>query len=254
MRNIGIQLYMVRHALRRDFLGVLEQLAAIGYRGVEFFGDFGGYAPQVLRAHLAAIGLTPIGGHCRIEDVQGDALQRTLEHFAALGASYVGVGWVPERFRTAEGWREAARIMERAGQAAQRYGLTFYYHNHDFEFERLDGHYAIDILFGAADPTFLKAELDTYWVKRGGEDPVAYIRKCAGRVPLLHLKDISADPTNPRDMILGEGALDFGAILAAGDAAGVHWYIVEMDHCPEGELESAARSYANLAARGWLQA
>lgn len=151
MRNIGIQLYMVRHALRRDFLGVLEQLAAIGYRGVEFFGDFGGYAPQVLRAHLAAIGLTPIGGHCRIEDVQGDALQRTLEHFAALGASYVGVGWVPERFRTAEGWREAARIMERAGQAAQRYGLTFYYHNHDFEFERLDGHYAIDILFGAAD-------------------------------------------------------------------------------------------------------
>ncbi len=252
MRNIGIQLYMVRHALRRDFLGVLEQLASIGYRGVEFFGDYGGYAPQALRAHLAAMGLKPIGGHCRIEDVQGEALPRTLETFAALGAEYVGVGWVPERFRSAEGWRQAAAIMERAGREAQRFGLTFYYHNHDFEFVRFDGQYALDLLFSAADPAFLKAELDTYWVKRGGEDPVAYIRKFAGRLPLLHLKDINADPSNPRDVILGEGALDFGAILAEGDAAGVHWYIVEMDHCPAGELESAARSYANLVARGWL--
>ncbi len=97
----------------------------------------------------------------------------------------------------------------------------------------------------------VKSELDVYWVKKGGADPVAYINKLAGRAPLLHIKDMTADASQAFE-IVGDGIIDFDAVFAAGDANGVDWYIVEQDLCPKGEVESARKSYQNIVARGWL--
>ncbi len=250
MRNIGLQLYTVRNALKDDFIGTLKTIAAIGYRGVELAGYTGNYAPIELRAIFHDLGLQVIGAHCSI-DALSASWDRFLDDLAVLDVRYVGLSWVPLQYRSASGWRTVARIINVAAIDALKHGITFFYHNHDFEFQRFDGRCGYDILFDAADPVLVKAELDVFWVRKAGEDPVAYLQKLRGRVPLVHVKDMSAD-ANATFEVVGDGVIDFDAVFSAGDASGVDWYIVEQDQCPKGELESARRSYENIASRGWL--
>jgi len=251
MRKIALQLYTVRETLKRDFIGTFKEVAKIGYRGVELAGNMGGHSARELRRVLDDLGLQMISGHVGI-DALGSGFEQLLESYAILGAGYVGVAWLPESYRNEAGWLRAGKMMEKAALQAQKHGLVFHYHNHAFEFERLpNGKYGFDQLFDNTDPSLIKSQLDVYWVKKGGEDPVAYIKKLAGRVPLIHIKDMTADPSHTFE-IVGDGILDFDAIFVAGDASGVDWYIVEQDICPKGELESARRSYQNIAARGWL--
>ncbi len=250
MRNVGLQLYTVRHALKEDFVGTLKTIAEIGYRGVELAGYTGNHSPVELRNIMADLGLQVIGAHCSLDTLEAN-WERYLDDLATLNAGYVGVSWVPAHYRTASGWRTVARMLNAGAIDALKHGIIFFYHNHDFEFQQLNGRCGYDILMEAVDPALVKAELDVYWVRKGGADPLAYLKKLHGRVPLLHVKDMSAGPQATNE-IVGEGILDFDAIFAAGDASGVAWYIVEQDDCPKGELESIKRSYANMRSRGWL--
>ena len=114
--------------------------------------------------------------------------------------------------------------------------------------------YALDYVYATVSPKVLKGEIDTYWVKTGGEDPVAYIRKYAGRVPFLHIKDrapVPADAACPFAEI-GQGILDWDAIFAAAQQAGVNWYIVEQDRMVRPSLESARMSIDYLKRRGMV--
>jgi sugar phosphate isomerase/epimerase len=250
MRKIGVQLYTVRETLKDDFLGTLKHVAAIGYQGVELAGNMGGHTAKGLRRVLDDLGLTVIGGHCGVDAVNRD-LDRVLEDYAALGASYLGVAWLGEEWRTPDSIRRAAGLMERAAIEASKHDITFFYHNHAFEFEtRINGQYMMDALLSESDPNLLKWELDAYWVRKGGEDPLAYIEKYSGRVPLMHIKDMTGDERQFYE-IVGNGIIDYGAVMTAGDAAGVDWYIVEQDQCPKGEVESIRESYQNIIARGW---
>jgi len=120
-------------------------------------------------------------------------------------------------------------------------GLTLCYHNHAHEFQQFDGQYVLDIVFDAAPG--LGAELDTYWIKYGGPDPAAYIGKYNGRVPLLHLKDMTGgDDRTFAEM--GRGIIEWTPIIEAAVKAGVRWYIVEQDECAGDSLESARISAA----------
>jgi sugar phosphate isomerase/epimerase len=98
----------------------------------------------------------------------------------------------------------------------------------------------------------LKAEIDVYWIQAGGGDPAAWIRKCAGREPLLHLKDMAVGPGREQRMAeIGEGNMNWSAILQAAEESGVEWYLVEQDHCyGRDPFESLAISYRNLRAMG----
>jgi sugar phosphate isomerase/epimerase len=250
MRKIALQLYTVRETLKKDYLGTLKDIAAIGYAGIEGIGAMGGYTARELRAVLDDLGLKMISGHCNVDQINKD-FEKQLETSAVLGASYLGLSWIGEEWRTEAGWHRAARLMEKAAMEAAKHDITFFYHNHAFEFEKLSGKYGFDILFDSADPSLVKSELDVYWVKKGGEDPVAYINKLAGRAPLIHIKDMTAGESRTFE-IVGDGIIDFDAIFKAGDANGADWYIVEQDLCPKGEVESARKSYQNIVARGWL--
>jgi sugar phosphate isomerase/epimerase len=250
MRNIGVQLYTVRETMKKDYLGTLKQVAEIGYRGVELAGNMGGMSAVELRRVMDDLGLTVVSGHCAIDAVDA-GLEKTLADYTALGAKYLGVAWIGDQYRSADGMLRAADLMQRAAAAAAQHGITFFYHNHAFEFEnKVDGIYMLDALFGAMDPQLVKWEADVYWVAKGGADPEVYLKRYAGRVPLVHIKDMTKDEARSFE-IVGEGRLDFDAILAAGDAAGADWYIVEQDQCPRGEVESIRTSYRNIVARGW---
>ena len=97
-------------------------------------------------------------------------------------------------------------------------------------------------------------ELDTYWVQHGGADPAAWIRRLKGRMPVVHLKDmtVSAEGWNVKQLMaeVGEGNLNWPAILDACHAAGVRWYAVEQDICPRDPFESLKISYENLRKMG----
>jgi sugar phosphate isomerase/epimerase len=252
MRKIGLQLYTVRGAAEKDFIGTLKQVAEIGYKGIEAGGSLGGLPVKELRDILDDLGLAFVSGHINVGNINS-GLEAMAEDYAALGARYIGTSWLPEEYRKdAASWQRAGRMMEKAATMCVKHDLTFFHHNHDMEFAKVEGgKYGFDVLLEATDPSMVKAELDVYWARVAGVDPVSYLKHLNGRAPLIHLKDMTVN--EPRTFeIVGDGVIDFPAIFAAGDALDVDWYIVEQDQTPKGEIESARASYNNIVSRGWI--
>lgn len=250
---IALQLYTVRNELAQDPVGTLKAVAEIGYEGVEGGPPQGMSAREFLQV-LADHGLKLIGGGASPTELRQN-LPRVLERCQELGINTLMTGIGGELQRAGGDWkRVAAELAEACAQAAET-GLRILYHNHAFEFEaKVDGMYGLDYLFAVAPAGAMQAELDTYWVKTGGEDPVAYIRKYAGRLPRLHIKDRAAPPADQVCPFaeVGHGILDWDGIFAAASEAGVEWYVVEQDRCTRPPLESARLSLEYLRSRGMI--
>ena len=245
---VAVQLYTLREETEKDFVGTLRKVAEIGYAGVEFAG-YGGLSAREMKALLDELGLKPAGAHAGIEALETD-LSAVIDYQLAIGNPYVGCPGLPEdRRKDAASWKRTAAQLTAIGEECARQGLVFYYHNHAIEFECFDGETGFDILFGNSDPRFLKMQPDLYWLKKGGADPVATIDKYAGRIPLVHIKDMANDAEGSFAEI-GEGILDWPNIFAAAERAGVEWYIVEQDVCRRPPLESVALSLRNLKKMG----
>src|SRR6266498_2725630 len=151
LKLIGVQLYTVRDLLQRDFEGTLARLAAIGLREVEFAGYYG-RSPQAVRAALDTAGLDAPSAHVPIEAARND-WPRVLEAAHVARHQYLVVAWLPEEERrTLDGYRAAADLFNRAGEQARAAGIRFAYHNHDYEFTRMEGRIPYDVLFERCDP------------------------------------------------------------------------------------------------------
>ena len=128
--------------------------------------------------------------------------------------------------------------------------MTLCYHNHDFEFKPLDnGQLGEDILLENTDPSLVKAEVDTYWVLKAGHDPVAFLQKHSGRVPLIHIKDM--DPADESFAPVGTGKLPLDELVAIAPEVGAEYLIVEQDVCKGPAIEAVTLSYNNLKAKGY---
>ena len=242
--RIGIQLYTLRSLMEKDVEATLAAVADIGYREVEFAGEFG-RTPARLRATLSRLDLSCPSRHVPPEF--DDGWDATLEASAALGNRYVTVAWIPvEMRRSLDDWKRTAESFARAGEAARRAGLRFAYHNHDFEFAERAGRVPFDVLLESTDPSLVAIELDLYWISKAGHDPLAYLARGAGtdRYKMVHVKDMDATPA--RGMVdPGTGVLDFSRLLPAARAAGVEHYFVEHDH-PGDPLATARTGYRYL--------
>ena len=158
-------------------------------------------------------------------------LHAVLEEQRILGNKIVICPWLAEdRRKSAEIWRANAASLERIGAACTAAGFEFAYHHHAFEFDPFDGRTAMDIVWQGTDARHVKAEVDVYWVKYGGLEPVKFIEQLGKRVILLHIKDM-APGEERRFAEVGSGMIDFKAVVAAGEKAGVKWYVVEQDNC-----------------------
>jgi sugar phosphate isomerase/epimerase len=244
---VALQMYTVRDEAARDFRGTLEKVAEMGYEGVELAGT-GGLSASDLKRALADLRLRVAGSHVPLSQLEGD-VSEALDYYAALGAKHLACPWLPEDRRSEEGYRRLAGTLNTAGAKARDRGIQLCYHNHDFEFQTYNGRTGFDLLFGATDPDLVKIELDVYWAQFAGHDPADLIRRYAGRIPLVHLKDMTGGDT-PTFAEVGEGRMDFQAIFqACEETGGVAWYIVEQDKCGRPPLESARISLDNL--RKW---
>ncbi|MBO9598769.1 MAG: sugar phosphate isomerase/epimerase [Cohnella sp.] len=243
---IGVQPYTVREALAEDYVGTLEKLAAIGYKGIELGRPPEGMSVGEQRTILERLGMQVIGTHAGFNtfDFDPDAIADYLEETG--GERHVAISLM---FDSLADVRDKAAKLDEIGERFHRRGVKFLYHNHDWEFERYEGVCVIDHLMRLTDPDFVQLELDTYWIRRGGEDPAAYLAKYAGRCPLLHIKDVGFGPDQPFAEI-GEGTLDFKEIAAAAEAAGTLWLVVEQDVCRRDPFESLSISYRNLTGLG----
>ncbi len=241
---ISLQMYTVRDDAAADFKGTLEKVAKIGYHGVELAGN-GGLEANDLKALLNDLGLKISGAHEGLERLESE-FGKVVEYHQALGTEFLIIPYLAEeRRKNAEGWVKAAADMAEVGRRLKVEGLKLCYHNHSFEFQSFGGQYGLDILYSNAPTDALQAELDTYWIKHGGEDPVAYINKYANRLPLVHVKDM--EPGEGKAFAeVGEGILDIKGIFAAAQAAGSKWMIVEQDTCKRPPLESVKISLDNI--------
>ncbi len=247
--NVGIQLYTVRDLLERDFAGTLARVREIGYTHGELAGLGKRSAAEAGKVCREAA-LTPVANHFPIEMLES-SISRVVEDAKTLGVDYAVCPYLPEDRRSDEaGWRRSAEVLNAAGRALREAGVTFCYHHHSFEFVRVGGRYAFDLLFEETDARYVQCELDTYWIKHGGEDPAAYLRKLAGRCPLLHLKDMMPDEKRSFGEV-GEGTLAWPDIFAAAEQAGAAWAFVEQDVCPGDPLRSIATSLENLKRMGY---
>lgn len=244
--TIALQLYTVRENMAKDFEGTLAKVAAIGYTHIEFAGLFN-HTPEQVKALCEKHKLTPVSAHTGVNDDDAN-LKAVIDAAKVLGYKHIVSGLPDGKMReSADGYRKAADVLGRAAKKLAAAGLTYCYHNHSFEYDKFEGGVTgMDILYGHKDPA-LSAELDVYWVQHGHADPVAWINKLAGRVPLLHIKDMVNDATRGFAEV-GTGTVDFKAILKAAPAAGVKYLIVEQDaNWINGDaLESVKVSLANL--------
>ena len=244
LAQIGLELYTVRTELQRDFAGTLRQVAAIGYREVEFAGYYG-RSPGEIRSALAAAGLSAPSAQVPSSELRVSWAAR-VEQARAVGHRYLVCGWVPpgERGSLAD-WRSLATLLNAVGQAARHAEMQLAYHNHDFEFVPVNGRAPYDLLLELTDPALVQLELDVYWARKGGRDPLSLFARWPGRFPLLHLKDMAPGPRGEFTE-LGRGVIDFRPILAHGRAAGVRHVFVEQDEGKAPPLERARIGYDHL--------
>ena len=243
---VALQLYSVRGDLQADFLGTLCKVSELGYDGVEFAGLYG-YEPAQIKHWCDSLGLVPVSAHVPLAEMLAD-IDKVIADYKAIGCEYIVVPYVTEERRPGgELFMQMIEEIRAIGQKVKDAGLVLLYHNHDFEFMTIDGKYALDILYERVSEDLLKTELDTCWVNVGGENPSEYIKKYAGRCPVVHLKDFwgeksddmyeligidkkaPARPSGFEFRPVGYGHQDFYNILAACEDAGTEWIIVEQD-------------------------
>lgn len=244
----AIQMYTLRDLTAKDFTGTLEAVAKIGYDAVEFAG-YGGLEAKDLKKRLDDLGLRCAGTHEGFERLEKN-LDEVIEYNKTIGNRYLVCPSMPGEWRDkgADGFRAFGERMNPIGEKAKKAGMRVCYHNHDFEFAKDNGKYLIDYLFEAADPKLVGAEVDVYWVKRGGEDPAAFILRHVDRCPLIHMKDM-ADDTDRSFAPVGTGTLDLKAVVAAARKARAEWFTVEQDSSKKpilGEVEISLKNLREL--------
>lgn len=267
---VAVQVYSVREDAKNDLRGTLLKIKKMGYDGVEFAGLYGHTAKEV-RDMCSEIGLVPISAHVPYRDMVADP-HGVLGAYAEIGCKFVAVPYlVPEDRPGTDEFPKVIENIKMLGKVAKELGMQLLYHNHDFEFIRLDGEYALDILYKEVPAEYLQTELDVCWVNVGGENPSDYIRKYAGRCPVVHLKDFYGEksddmyeligiekkapkrPGNFEFRPVGSGLQDFPSILKASEGSGATWVVVEQDNPSMGltPMECIEKSREYLKTLGY---
>lgn len=248
---LALQLYSLREDAAKDFPGVLKKVADMGYRGVEYAGLHDMPADEVARI-VADLGLEAVSAHTSTASAEN--VGQIVEQAKALGIEYVVSGGGPPDFESADTIRSLAERFQASAELLAPHGIKQGYHNHWWEFDhQVDGQCPHDLLMSQAGKVF--GQIDTYWARFGGDDPVTVIGRNAGRVDLLHIKDGTLEkddtgrPATPHTAV-GAGKIDVPAVIAAAEEAGAKWLIVELDNCATDMEEAVRASAAYMISNG----
>jgi sugar phosphate isomerase/epimerase len=240
--RVGVQLYTIRDALTRDLDGSLARVAAIGYQEVELAG-YRGHSVSDFKAALDRHGLAAPSTHIAMERVR-DELPKVLDEAHLLGHQFVVCPNIADEKAGLDGYRQAADVLNRAGEIAKKSGITIGYHNHGTELASIGGVRPYDVMLDRTDPALVVMEMDIYWMVTGGGDPLAYFAKYPGRFRMVHVKDMDGTPAHKMTDV-GKGVINWKEIFAQSREAGIEHYFVEHDEAPV-PFASIAASYEYL--------
>lgn len=247
----GVQLYTVRNQIKADPAGVLAAIRKIGYRSVETFAaQYANTSAKDLRAMIVGADLLLPSAHFGYGD-----LGSRFGYAHDLGVQYMVCGATPTNVAdSADGFKRAAQQYNQWGSQAKALGMRFAFHNHDTEFVTFDGVTGLEIMLKETDPELVQWQMDCYWVTQAGSDPVALLKRYASRMQTIHVKDRKpgfpsstvTGPTAQHFTEVGHGTLNWPAIWAAAEAAGVRYFFVEQDTTEIPPLQSLQVSYDYL--------
>jgi sugar phosphate isomerase/epimerase len=247
---LAVQLYSVRADCKRDFDAALDEVAAMGFEGVEFAGYYT-YADRAadLRKRLDALGLKAAGTHIGLETLQGDALKATIDFHQTIGCRFLVVPGDPA-FVDPEKSQALADTFNQLAETLEPLGMACGYHNHTNEFKK-DGEKTYWDLFAERTSKDVILQQDCGWTAAAGLDPAAYVRKYPGRTRTTHFKPFARQGEPDKKPILGQDSVDWAAVYAAcASVGGTDWIVVEQEIYPDGKTPMACtrESLAGLRA------
>ena len=243
---IGVQLYTVRKEMNEDLVGTLKQVADIGYKAVELAsygnGKFYGMTPKEFKKITDDFGLKIMSTHNALNSQNMD---KTIEDCQILGVEYIVLPFLMNNLRQSiDDYKNLCDQFNTYGEACAKAGMKFAYHNHAFEFELKENQIPYDILLQGTDENIVSFEMDLYWIKKAGYEPIDYFNKYPGRFNLWHVKDMDANSGNYTE--IGNGNINFEEIFNNASKSGMQYFFVELDNSQQPALESIKISFDYL--------
>jgi sugar phosphate isomerase/epimerase len=240
---VGLELYSVRDALKKDPEGTVRAVAQIGYQCVEFYAPYFEWSEvqtKQMRKLLDDLGVRCYSTHNDEKYFSAENINRARDLNLILGTKYMVQAWSDPK-PNLDGWKALAGRLNSAADTLQSSGLKAGYHNHDAEWKPIDGVRPMEVLAKNTKPSIM-LQLDVGTCIEGGSDPAAWIRANPGRIHSLHLKDWSSDPAKGYKVLFGEGDAKWNDIFAAAESVGgVEYYLIEQEGSRFGELETVRR-------------
>ncbi len=256
MMKLAAQLYTIRDFTKtpEDIRASLKKIKEIGYNAVQV-SAFGPIDPKELKSYLDENGLELCVTHTPFDRIVNDTENVIAEH-KLWNCKYIGLGSKPGEFEnTKAGYDQMLAALAPAMDKIYESGLKFLYHNHRFEFMKIDGkRNGMEYMAANTDPKKFGFLADFYWVQAGGASPIQFIEKYADRLQVVHFKDmIAVDQSSTTMTEIFEGNMDYQAIYDACLANGIEWVAVEQDVCPGDPFESLKISFDNIKAHGMFE-
>ncbi|MCW5911240.1 MAG: sugar phosphate isomerase/epimerase [Cyclobacteriaceae bacterium] len=254
-KTFALQLFSVRDSVAKDLEGTLQKLRNIGYNQLEIYGyngTFFGKTPQDFKTVLSNTGMSVVSSHhitgfeMKTKGSLKDGWEQAVQDLDSIGTKYMGCSYLFPNERTNEIYSALPDLLNKSGEIAKEAGIQFFYHNHEFEFEKFGDTLAYDHLLTKTSADLVKMELDLYWIYKAGKDPISYFEKYPGRFPLWHVKDMSAAGEITE---VGNGTIDFDKIFAARKKSGLEHWFVEQDVSKGDMFESLKKSYDFLSVK-----
>jgi sugar phosphate isomerase/epimerase len=252
-KPFGIQLWTVKQALYKDTMGVLKQLAAAGYKKIEGFegdkGLFWGMKHTELKKVMDDLGMNFVSSHCEISD----NFERKAAQAGEIGMKYLicpHKGAQP----SIDNYKRFADEFNKSGEIAKKHGLRFAYHNHDYSFVPMNGVVPQDVMMKNTDAKIVDFEMDLYWTRVAGVDPLAYMDKFPNRFKLVHVKDLVKvnSPEGHESCVIGKGTIDYKTLLPQVAKRGVQHMIVEQEaYTGTNEVDAAKDDAAYVKTLNW---
>ena len=248
-KRIGAQYYTINSFCQtlEDFEESCKKVAAIGYKTVQLSG-IGNFSAEEIKPILDKYNLQPICTHRGVNNYLENLDEEIVFH-KTLGIEICGLGCMPGQDVSLEGIENFVKNFKPVAKKLEENGLVFAYHNHSFEFEKVDGRYAFDILLESFEN--LKLILDVYWLAFAGINPASFIRSHPDNVLCVHFKDLKIKGGNKQYMAeIGQGNLDWDDIITACEEADVKYAFVEQDICEGDPFDCLETSYKFLKTKG----
>jgi sugar phosphate isomerase/epimerase len=260
-KKYGLQLYTVRNDVAKNLTGTLEYVAKAGYSQIELYGfdgtTFFGKSPKEFKAMFDGLKLTSPSGHYNFGGVLQsgnlDFWKKVLEAGNIMGNEYATIPWLDANQRGADTLPKLVELVNKAAELTKAAGMKLAYHNHDFEFKKMDtGKTFLETLLDGTDPAMVDFELDIYWSSFMNENAVEWFNKYPGRFTMWHVKDLTTNKDGKKESTqVGDGTIDFASIFKHKQHAGLKYAFVEQEAYTMPEEECIKKSIAYMKKQNW---